>query len=525
MLPPGILTQVFDQLDLPSRFTARKVCREWRASAATGCAHLRLTAGSSSMTIGGHEQTSTWAGQVRLRGHRTRLALADEADAADGAGEVKFDRGRWLNRTRGHLPQPLVIDDDMEMVDAAPIALARTRRGVALLVDRSVTSLRNQLESGDDNDTDTASDTDAAESDDDDRSAALTTTQEESMAEGDARSQSENYDDASQKQYRKEAAAAGRKATVLQALDLSTSMYQPYERIHAGSNGPIHDSFRDTKPKSLQRVLCEVNLGGLCWLQSLSVRGCGSLELLVVPPSLTALDASGASRLRILSDGHSDGWLPEQASGCRVLNLNGCRELRRVGLLSRPRSLVHCRELDLSSCGRLPVSTVSEALRQAGSLASISLRYVARDPMLCALAASPAATGAAQQTVAGGGGGTLRLLDCAFSAEMTDAGVVALVASARRLQRVNLRGCRSISTACYNQTPVTLVERNRAAESNAAASAGGGGGGGGDSSYSHGGGAVGGGASSGVGADASLLSPASKLCKGDNIFFFTQAQR
>ena len=121
----------------------------------------------------------------------------------------------------------------MEMVDAAPIALARTRRGVALLVDRSVTSLRNQLESGDDNDTDTASDTDAAESDDDDRSAALTTTQEESMAEGDARSQSEDYDDASQKQYRKEAAAAGRKATVLQALDLSASMYQPYVRAHS----------------------------------------------------------------------------------------------------------------------------------------------------------------------------------------------------------------------------------------------------------------------------------------------------
>lgn len=496
-----ILPHVFENLDLPSRFRARRCCTTWRAGAANGCAHLRLKPSAAVRSVavfGAARQLTLRVGQVRLHGHRTRLELGDVPAAA---GEVKFDRERWLNRTRGHLPQPVVFSGDVGLVAAAPLALASTRGGAALAVDHSVISLRNMLEAGDFDDDSGGGDDDSEDDRDSDDAlrapqgppgpAAASAEGEDAAPAAEGQGEvvdesdrtAENYDDESQKKYKREAAAAARKPTVLQSLDLAASMYQPYERVQTGSTGPIVDSFRDTKPKSLQRLLCEVDLGGLCWLQSLSVRGCGSLEILLVPPCLTALDASGASRLRTLSYGFNN----EQHAGCQVLNLNGCRELRFAGLLARPNSLAHCRELDLSYTVRLPVVVVASALASAGALASLSLRYTAKDAMLLKLAASPAAQ-------------TLRLVDCAFSVDMTDAGVETLVTSAARLQRINLRGCRAVSTGCYNQTPVTLLQRSRA-----------------DSDSGGGGGATGGAHASG----SSRASPPSKLArKGDNISFF-----
>ena len=96
--------------------------------------------------------------------------------------------------------------------------------------------------------------------------------------------------------------------------------------------------------------------------------------------------------------------------------------------------------------------------------------------------------------------GTLRLVDCAFSAALGDRGVEALVRAAPRLERVNLRGCKSVSAACYNQTPITLALRGQRR--------GGGGGGGG------------GGAEQGR-EEGRAESGRSKARKGDNMFFFT----
>ena len=89
------------------------------------------------------------------------------------------------------------------------------------------------------------------------------------------------------------------------------------------------------------------------------------------------------------------------------------------------------------------------------------------------------------------------LVDCAFSAELSDAAVESLVQTAIRMQRMNLRGCSAVSTSCYNQTPITLLKRSG---QEAAAGA----------------------AGASVGAPAASPSEAScKLRKGDNVFFFT----
>ena len=128
-------------------------------------------------------------------------------------------------------------------------------------------------------------------------------------------------------------------------------------------------------------------------------------------------------------------------------------------------------------------SSKLSALSSAGSLASLSLRGVATDEMLHSLAAAV--------------GTNLRLADCAFSKDITDAGVNALVQGAPRLQRMNLRGCDSISAECYNITPITLLERSRAQSADGAS-----------------------GAAAAPAAAAEAASPAKMRRKGDNMFWF-----
>lgn len=481
-LPPGVLALIFEQLDLSNRLRARKVCRLWRASAAVGCAHLIVDMRTKPKQ---RSPSADRVGRVRLYGRRLKLGLESDAAAEE---ESTFDRARWMNRTRGHLPQPVVLGAEEELVATVPQALQQTRGGAALLIDRSVVSLRSQL----------AAEGAAREEEPSPRTGE-TDGSSEREHEGSSESASDEDEDAdgseepdhapetrklfrkmqwyTNTKYEREQAAEACRATVLQSLDLATSTFHPCIRIQDGKI-----SYRDFKPRALQRVLTRVDVGGLCWLQSLSVRGCGNLQVLLVPPCLTALDASSASHLRTLNYGHNES---AERAGCQVLNLSGCRELQHAGLLAHPHSLARCRELDLSYCQRLPVATVAAALASAGALASLSLRNVAEDLILHSLAASPAATR------------TLRLVDCAFSGKLSDAAVEALVQAAPRLQRMNLRGCTSVTTACYNRTPITLSTRS----TDAAAGAG-----------------------AGANADALAAAPREASCKmrkGDNVFFFT----
>ena len=96
-------------------------------------------------------------------------------------------------------------------------------------------------------------------------------------------------------------------------------------------------------------------------------------------------------------------------------------------------------------------------------------------------------------------GTNLRLADCAFSKDITDAGVNALVQGAPRLQRINLRGCDSISAECYNITPITLLERSRAQSAD---------------------GASGAAAAAAPAAAVKAASPSKMRRKGDNMFWF-----
>ena len=140
-LPPGVLAFVFEHLDLSSRLRARRVCRDWRGGAAVGCAHLRVKVPNGPNSIYNNPRV----GRVRFRGHRSRLSL--EGDGATEEGATACGRGRWMTRTRGHLPQPVVLGAGADAEETAPHRLQQTRSsGAALLVDRSAVSLRNQLE-------------------------------------------------------------------------------------------------------------------------------------------------------------------------------------------------------------------------------------------------------------------------------------------------------------------------------------------------------------------------------------------
>jgi hypothetical protein len=130
-------------------------------------------------------------------------------------------------------------------------------------------------------------------------------------------------------------------------------------------------------------------------------------------------------------------------------------------------NLAHCRELDLTWCQKLPSSVIAKGLRTATmythihahkhthththththSLVSVTLRGVATDEVILALASSDAARN-----------GKLQLVDCAHSKLLTDVGVLALLGGAPRLERLNLRGT-GVTTGCYYQTPITLRER------------------------------------------------------------------
>jgi hypothetical protein len=269
-----------------------------------------------------------------------------------------------------------------------------------------------------------------------------------------------------------------------------------------------------TKSRRLQNVLLRVDVSSLTKLERLSVRGCGNLQRLLLPTCLQALDASSCARL--VSIGMPSMWVPPAATalvvdvagdgtgagdgdgvsdGCReqsqqrqqqreqhsaiagqpppqlvALNLSGSRNLQTLFYTlpslshGAPHLLKHLKELNASST--LKVGSRSKAtttttttlatpsilgaiLRHTVQLESLSLRYIATDEMLEHLAQSQSATSS----------GTLQWIDISFSPTVQDASVYGLVHAAPRLERLNLRGCTSVSGTCYNQVPIVLMER------------------------------------------------------------------
>lgn len=204
----------------------------------------------------------------------------------------------------------------------------------------------------------------------------------------------------------------------------------------------------------LKRVLCEVDLSGIRRLERLSVRGCGNLQMLHLPPSLEALDASGCTRLVRIA-------LPfGQHARLQALNISGCRSLKaydNTGLLfgsATGEAMRFIEELDMSSTNSLGEAVVADAVRGASKLRSLSLRYIATDEIIIALAAG------------GDSGETLHLIDASFSSRLTDRSVEILVNAASKLERFNLRACGSVSSACYNGVPLELEDRKNRSRAN-----------------------------------------------------------
>lgn len=217
----------------------------------------------------------------------------------------------------------------------------------------------------------------------------------------------------------------------------------------AAEDGENHVSavpaFRRTKPL-LKRIVTNADLGGIQHLKRLSLRGCTHLQAAHVPASLEALDASSCSSLvRLIFPERQEGRL-------EAMNLRGCRSLvaQDRSRLFGPASsdiLRYIKDLDLSSTKRLDPSILADAIRMTCHLESISLRYVASNAVIRALAESESARS------------TLRFVDLSFSENLGDEACEELLNAAVFLERMNLRACRSVSAALYNSVPVRLQSR------------------------------------------------------------------
>lgn len=249
----------------------------------------------------------------------------------------------------------------------------------------------------------------------------------------------------------------------LVSLDLSSSAstFEYCWTAQAGRSGPIFDEIRKAnKPRLLRSSLEELDVSFLHYLEQLSVRGCGNLQFLNLNPSIRTVDAGGCSSLIRID-------FPRGANGSlTALDLGGCRNLRynegrgHYRLAPRPSLLGPNTVAALSNIISLDVSHVCkgdaldekccDALRSSTSLETFSLRYGATDDILVSLAESESARS-----------GKLRLVDLAFSKDITDKAVETLAKNAPSLERFNLRGCKKVSSSCYNHIPVYLERRRR----------------------------------------------------------------
>ena len=290
-------------------------------------------------------------------------------------------------------------------------------------------------------------------------------------------------------------------------LDLSNTKWgYGYHLPH-----PQYDS-SFVKGKSKLQIL---DVSCLNQLQRLSVKGCSKLKILRTSSSSTlhALDASACISLVEIdmrksrqivyftnkshdtcNGDHNDdrnnqhrhrhrhhpyqGQL-KQNGNLKALNLNGCRSLSHASFLTNGYSF-NIQELDLTSVTRLSAPIIEKALRNAIHLESLSLRYVATDKIIAALGLAMEFYNSKddndqeedlQEVICRSGVDNnddiavkerrlppLKLIDLAFSF-VSDISIEKLVNTCIRLERCNLRGCKNISTECYNQTPIYLKQR------------------------------------------------------------------
>ena len=450
-LPCEALAGVFDHLDAAACFQARAVCRLWHKHATAGCIYLDFD-GIGGKTSGGSYCDGGEPTYWQLLGHRERLIRVSGA-AVSAEREACSSR----SRTSGHLPSPVVMGADagIELENAPPLHACAGMRWKDAVGARVEGGGPEWFQWSRDDGADGG----------------------RGRCGGYCRPPWKAYyydtgnDACKQERVEEGWLGCGRgRGWILRALDLSLSTVQPVIKSRDG-DGNVSEIVggyflkKNRKPRPMGRLLARrADVSGLRWLRSLSLKGCSGLREVLLPPGLTALDAS-TSNLEAAAFVSSDSCAlaaPTDLPKLETLTLANCRKLTahvtfqehasnvcfRIPVLS---ALMHCRELDLSWCNALPSHTIAESLQHALCLVSVSLRSVASDAILDALGASDAACS-----------GKLKLMDCAFSKALHDAAVVSLVQHAIGLQRINLRGCSAVSAHCYNQTPVLLRARARA---------------------------------------------------------------
>jgi F-box domain len=214
--------------------------------------------------------------------------------------------------------------------------------------------------------------------------------------------------------------------------------------------GPAVQILRRTKPL-LKRLITHVDLSGLQDLKRLSLRGCTHLQTAHVPASLEALDVSSCAALsKLVFPSRQEGRL-------EALNLRGCRSLvaqdrsRLFGFASAD-VMRYIKDLDMSSTTLLDPAILADAIRMTCNLESVSLRYVATNAVIRALADSESSKT------------TLRFVDASFSEDLNDESCEELFNSALYLERISVRACPSVSPSFYNSITTRLDNRRKATD-------------------------------------------------------------
>ena len=407
-LPREALAAIFLFLNARESIGCRGVCKRWSSAAGAGCLILRLRGQPArSRTFHGGVGSVTFAGKMAKK--KTLSSKRDEEDDKKPSATESI-------RARGHLPQPATLS-------------AKSHSGkMTFTSDRLADTQRSEAITG---------------------GHALTLTKA---------GLSEGYSCA----IRAEGLPHLVKSLVSLDLSSSSSVFEDCWSARGSDNKILFDKIRkDTNPRPLRSSLEHLDVSALHHLEQLSVRGCGNLVSLNLPPSLKTLDAGGCSKL-----GRID--FPRGSKSClTALDIGGCRSLRenKSGICNRsfPGLLGPNTGAALSNIVNLDMSHVCkgdaldqvfcDALRRTLRLEAFSLRYGATDDVLIALAESESALS-----------GKLRLVDTAFSINISDNSVETLAKNSPSLERLNLRGCKKVSSSCYNHIPVYLERRRRRVE-------------------------------------------------------------
>lgn len=362
-LPDENVALIFSFLNPWESLSCRRVAKSWRTRL-VGCAAFTCSFPSTNST-GGNTINGVW-----IKGYRYQLNDEDEVN-----DETRNRRRPFQWRTKGQLPEPLVLSTRAQLFNDKPFGFYAKGGTVAFRMEESGSQLV--------------------------------------------------WDTAD--------------------LSLSSCLVTRLAKVQPRPGAPFVLSQKRTKPL-LKRVLVIADLSSVKHLKRISLRGCSNLQSLHLPSSLEALDSSSCSNLTTIT------FPLDQEIKLEALNLRGCRSLEaldKVRLFGAATANVmfHIQDLDLSSVKRINPVILADALRMVRRLESLSLRYVATDIMIRALADSEATKT------------TMRLVDVSFSDDLKDEACEALVHSANKLERLNLRACTSISPALYNSIPVWLQHR------------------------------------------------------------------